>query len=169
MRPGLTGLAQASGRNYLDWDRRLAKDVEYVKNLSLRHGREGARHDGEGGFSTVPAWAEGYVGFRRKPGPDPKGQGGGGRKAVRQRQGGNYGNQSSDFERGAPATRWCSILRRSWREKGKVYATDCSSLAPRPCMRRMRPILVPRITEPGLSGKNPFHLQGKRRSPACFP
>ena len=35
VRPGLTGLAQVSGRNYLDWDRRLAKDVEYVKNLSF--------------------------------------------------------------------------------------------------------------------------------------
>ena len=35
VRPGLTGLAQASGRNFLDWDRRLAKDVEYVKNLSF--------------------------------------------------------------------------------------------------------------------------------------
>lgn len=35
VRPGLTGLAQASGRNYLDWDRRLQKDVEYVENLSL--------------------------------------------------------------------------------------------------------------------------------------
>lgn len=35
VRPGLTGLAQVSGRNFLDWDSRLAKDVEYVKNLSL--------------------------------------------------------------------------------------------------------------------------------------
>lgn len=35
VRPGLTGLAQVSGRNFLDWDRRLAKDVEYVKNLSF--------------------------------------------------------------------------------------------------------------------------------------
>ncbi len=35
VRPGLTGLAQVSGRNYLDWDRRLAKDVEYVRNLSF--------------------------------------------------------------------------------------------------------------------------------------
>lgn len=35
VRPGLTGLAQASGRNFLDWDSRLAKDVEYVKNLSF--------------------------------------------------------------------------------------------------------------------------------------
>lgn len=35
VRPGLTGLAQVSGRNFLDWDRRLQKDVEYVKNLSF--------------------------------------------------------------------------------------------------------------------------------------
>ena len=34
--PGLTGLAQVSGRNFLDWDRRLAKDVEYVKGLSFQ-------------------------------------------------------------------------------------------------------------------------------------
>ncbi len=36
VRPGLTGLAQVSGRNYIDWDRRLATDVEYVENLSFR-------------------------------------------------------------------------------------------------------------------------------------
>ena len=36
VRPGLTGLAQVSGRNFLDWDRRLAKDVEYVENLCFR-------------------------------------------------------------------------------------------------------------------------------------
>lgn len=35
VRPGLTGLAQVSGRNYIDWDRRMQKDVEYVKNLSF--------------------------------------------------------------------------------------------------------------------------------------
>lgn len=35
VRPGLTGLAQVSGRNYLDWDARMAKDVEYVDRLSL--------------------------------------------------------------------------------------------------------------------------------------
>ena len=35
VRPGLTGLAQASGRNYLDWDKRMDKDVEYVENLSF--------------------------------------------------------------------------------------------------------------------------------------
>lgn len=35
VRPGLTGLAQISGRNYLEWDKRLEKDVEYVENLSF--------------------------------------------------------------------------------------------------------------------------------------
>lgn len=34
-RPGITGLAQVSGRNFLEWDKRLAKDVEYVQNISL--------------------------------------------------------------------------------------------------------------------------------------
>ncbi len=35
VKPGITGLAQVSGRNFLDWDNRLAKDVEYVENLSF--------------------------------------------------------------------------------------------------------------------------------------
>lgn len=35
VRPGLTGLAQVSGRNYIEWDKRLEKDVEYVENLSF--------------------------------------------------------------------------------------------------------------------------------------
>ena len=35
VRPGLTGLAQVSGRNYLAWDKRLAKDVEYVNHISF--------------------------------------------------------------------------------------------------------------------------------------
>lgn len=35
VRPGLTGLAQVSGRNYIDWDKRMEKDVEYVRNLSF--------------------------------------------------------------------------------------------------------------------------------------
>ena len=33
--PGLTGLAQVSGRNAVDWDDRLAFDVEYVRRASL--------------------------------------------------------------------------------------------------------------------------------------
>jgi lipopolysaccharide/colanic/teichoic acid biosynthesis glycosyltransferase len=36
VRPGITGLAQVSGRNTVDWDSRLALDVEYVENRSLR-------------------------------------------------------------------------------------------------------------------------------------
>ena len=35
VRPGLTGLAQVSGRNFLAWDKRLAKDVEYVSNITF--------------------------------------------------------------------------------------------------------------------------------------
>ncbi|WP_340198831.1 sugar transferase [Ascidiimonas sp. W6] len=33
--PGITGLAQVSGRNLLSWDARLAADVEYVKRISF--------------------------------------------------------------------------------------------------------------------------------------
>ena len=35
VRPGLTGLAQVSGRNFIAWDARLEKDVEYVEHLSF--------------------------------------------------------------------------------------------------------------------------------------
>ncbi len=36
VRPGITGLAQISGRNQVSWDRRLQLDVDYVDNLGLR-------------------------------------------------------------------------------------------------------------------------------------
>ncbi len=36
VRPGLTGLAQTSGRNHLSWDDRFALDVEYVERHCLR-------------------------------------------------------------------------------------------------------------------------------------
>ena len=36
VRPGLTGLAQISGRNLVQWDQRLAYDVEYVKKITFR-------------------------------------------------------------------------------------------------------------------------------------
>ncbi len=36
VRPGLTGYAQAHGRNALDWDERLAMDTAYVKRITLR-------------------------------------------------------------------------------------------------------------------------------------
>lgn len=35
VRPGLTGLAQVSGRNLLNWNNRFKKDIEYVYNLSF--------------------------------------------------------------------------------------------------------------------------------------
>ncbi|MFK0240443.1 sugar transferase [Microbacterium sp. NPDC090281] len=36
VRPGVTGLAQVSGRNSVDWDERLQLDVKYVDGRSLR-------------------------------------------------------------------------------------------------------------------------------------
>ena len=36
VRPGLTGLAQVSGRNALTWKEKFEKDVEYVDNLTFR-------------------------------------------------------------------------------------------------------------------------------------
>ncbi len=36
VRPGITGLAQVSGRNTVSWEDRFDLDVDYVDNLSLR-------------------------------------------------------------------------------------------------------------------------------------
>ena len=35
VRPGLTGLAQASGRNGLIWEEKFAYDVEYANNITF--------------------------------------------------------------------------------------------------------------------------------------
>ena len=35
VRPGITGLSQISGRNYLPWDERLEMDVQYIENISF--------------------------------------------------------------------------------------------------------------------------------------
>lgn len=35
VRPGLSGLAQVNGRNAIDWDTKLAYDVEYVSNITF--------------------------------------------------------------------------------------------------------------------------------------
>lgn len=35
VKPGVTGLAQVSGRNTLGWDDKLVIDIEYVKNISF--------------------------------------------------------------------------------------------------------------------------------------
>ncbi|MEI7548239.1 MAG: sugar transferase, partial [Actinomycetota bacterium] len=36
VKPGITGLAQIAGRNHVDWPERLALDVQYVEQRSLR-------------------------------------------------------------------------------------------------------------------------------------
>lgn len=35
VRPGLTGLAQVNGRNNIDWDTKLAFDVEYISDITF--------------------------------------------------------------------------------------------------------------------------------------
>lgn len=35
VRPGLTGLAQVNGRNFIDWDHRLALDVQYARKITF--------------------------------------------------------------------------------------------------------------------------------------
>lgn len=35
MRPGITGLAQVSGRNNLSWSEKIEYDVEYIDKFSL--------------------------------------------------------------------------------------------------------------------------------------
>lgn len=36
VRPGLTGLAQVSGRNLISWEDRFEKDVEYINKITFR-------------------------------------------------------------------------------------------------------------------------------------
>ena len=35
VRPGMTGLAQVSGRNAISWEEKFALDVQYVRNVTL--------------------------------------------------------------------------------------------------------------------------------------
>ncbi len=35
VRPGLSGLAQVNGRNFVGWDKRLAFDLQYVENITF--------------------------------------------------------------------------------------------------------------------------------------
>lgn len=37
VRPGLTGLAQVSGRNSLSWEEKFKLDLKYVKNITLKN------------------------------------------------------------------------------------------------------------------------------------
>jgi lipopolysaccharide/colanic/teichoic acid biosynthesis glycosyltransferase len=36
VRPGITGLAQVSGRNFITWEDKFRKDVEYVNNITFQ-------------------------------------------------------------------------------------------------------------------------------------
>ena len=36
VRPGLSGLAQVNGRNFIDWEHRLAYDIQYVEKITFR-------------------------------------------------------------------------------------------------------------------------------------
>jgi len=67
VKPGLTGLAQVSGRNALDWPERLALDVRYVEERSLLGDlrilaatvpvvlrRSGIAHDGAATMHELP-------------------------------------------------------------------------------------------------------------------
>ena len=35
VRPGLTGLAQISGRNTIDWEEKFEEDIEYIQNVNF--------------------------------------------------------------------------------------------------------------------------------------
>lgn len=37
VRPGLTGLAQISGRNFMTWEEKFKKDLEYVQKITFLH------------------------------------------------------------------------------------------------------------------------------------
>lgn len=36
VRPGMTGLAQVNGRNFIEWDQKLKFDVDYVNSISMK-------------------------------------------------------------------------------------------------------------------------------------
>ena len=37
IRPGITGLAQISGRNFMTWEERFLKDIEYMNQMSFKN------------------------------------------------------------------------------------------------------------------------------------
>lgn len=69
-RPGLTGLAQVSGRNAIPWSQRIEIDIDYIARWSMRRdllvlartalvvlGREGTYKGPRGGFDLPPPGA----------------------------------------------------------------------------------------------------------------
>jgi lipopolysaccharide/colanic/teichoic acid biosynthesis glycosyltransferase len=37
IRPGITGLAQISGRNFMSWEDKFKNDIEYMENMSFKN------------------------------------------------------------------------------------------------------------------------------------
>lgn len=37
IKPGITGLAQVNGRNFIDWDTKLQYDIDYVENITFKN------------------------------------------------------------------------------------------------------------------------------------
>ena len=72
VRPGLTGLAQVSGRNMVKWDCRLALDVKYVNSISFFLDLTiilktiGQVLSGEGVVANPESVDEGYLDQKRK-------------------------------------------------------------------------------------------------------
>jgi len=72
VRPGLTGLAQANGRNLVNWDERFKMDLEYVNNLTFLMDikiifktikivlkREGIRQEGQATMGSLNEYRSG--------------------------------------------------------------------------------------------------------------
>ena len=76
VRPGLTGLAQVSGRNGITWEKKFRYDVEYVKKVSFLFdvkiiGRTiGAVFDKSGINSEGSATMEAFTGTKPSENPD---------------------------------------------------------------------------------------------------
>ena len=77
VRPGLTGLAQASGRNNLKWEEKFAYDIEYANNISflmdcriiIKTIKAVLSHEGIGQGEETP---ENFNEYRQKQNADKK-------------------------------------------------------------------------------------------------
>lgn len=135
VRPGLTGLAQVSGRNYIDWDRRFQKDVEYVRNLSFGMDMKVLILTVKTVFAHSDAVAEDTAQVEGNLAEI--------RKKKREESGMNLLILSAGTR-----NKVVQYFKKELGEEGKVIATDCSNLAPA-IYEADRFYLVPRITAPG--------------------
>lgn len=78
VRPGLTGYAQAHGRNAVDWDDKFAMDVAYVNHITFRGDMEimadtvKAVFKHEGISSATSATMESFVDYCKNKGRKPR-------------------------------------------------------------------------------------------------